>query len=777
MDFLKQPLQHESLSSRSIEILRLLAEGLSDREISERLVLTINTVKWYNRQIYGILGVSSRTQAIARAHELQVFNTPDAVQPPVKPVTLLPKHNLPADATPFIGRKYELADLIRRLETTRLLTLVGSPGTGKTRLSLRVAQSVVSSFAHGVYFVPLAPLNDPTSVANAIASALEITETQGQSLLETLKRTLRDNQTLLILDNFEHLLPAAPQISELLAAAPNLKVLATSREPLHLYGEQEYAVQPLALPDVGDDFQALVTCESTALFVQQARAVQADFELTADNAAAVAQICVRLEGLPLAIELAAARIKLLTPQALLVRLNNRLNALTSTIRDLPPRQQTLRGTIDWSYNLLNDDEKLLFARLSVFRGGWSLEAIEIICGPGLPIDPLEGIESLLHKNLLSQQEGKDGEPRFTMLEILRDYACECLESSSEAGAIRRRHAEYFLMLAENAEPEMRGKSFHHWMAQLEAEHHNLLAALEWLLAQDDAELGLRLVAALRDFWIMSNRFIEGGYWTEAALTKIETAAPVLRAKIYIAIGYIGYYASRGEARIQARQRLQDAARIAGEINEHGLRAWALILFGAYSIGQPEGYEPALKSAEQGVDLFRALDDKEGLAQGLCIVGELARTHDDDPLALVVYEECLALVLVTGEMRRESMMLGNLGFIARHQNDTDRAERLFRASMLKALEHQYDKHVIINCLIPIAGVMATHGDIHSAVRLFGAVECFLNTMGVAMQAGNQPEYDRELDYIRSLVDGATFEEAWAAGSTMTLEQAVALALGN
>lgn len=776
MDFLKQQTEYESLSSRAVEILHLLAEGLSDREISERLILTINTVKWYNRQIYSILGVSSRTQAIARAHELQVLDNTDRMQSPPKPTALLTKHNLPADATPFIGRKYELADLTHRLNTTRLLTLVGSPGTGKTRLALRVAQSLASSFADGIYFIPLAPLSDPDLVVNAIANTLEVTETQGQSLIETLKRTLRDNYTLLILDNFEHLLPAAPQVSELLAAAPNLKVLATSREPLHLYGEQQYAVQPLGLPDVVDDLQALASCESTALFIQQARAVQSDFQLTPDNAAAVAQICVRLEGLPLAIELAAARIKLLTPQALLVRLDNRLNALTGSIRDLPPRQQTLRGTIDWSYNLLTDDEKLLFARLSVFRGGRSLEAVETICGPGLPIDPLDGVESLLHKNLLHQQEGEDGEPRFVMLETLQEYACECLESSSEATEIRRRHAEYFLVLAENAEPEMRSGRFHYWMAKLEVEHHNVLAALEWLLAQDDTELGLRLVSVLRDFWIMSDRFIEGVYWTEAALSKIETAQPSLRAKIYIASGYIGYYASRGEARIQARQRLYDAAHVAGTADEQGLRAWALILFGAYSIGEAEGYELALAAAQQGVGLFRELDDKEGLAQGLCIVGELARTHSDDSLALDVYEECLALVLVTGEMRRESMMLGNLGFIARHQNDTDRAERLFKASLHKALEHRYDKHIIINCLIPIAGVMATHGDVHSAVRLFGAVDCFLKAMGLGMQAGNQQEYDRELVYLQGLVDEATFEEAWSAGRTMTLEQAIALALG-
>ena len=440
---------YETLSKRAVEILRLLDEGMSDREIAERLVMTINTVKWYNRQIYSILDVGSRTQAIARARELQLLDNDSSTQFAFQTTPLLPKHNLPADVTPFIGRKQAVADIKRLLDSTRLLTLVGPPGTGKTRLALRVGREVIASFREGVYFVSLAPLSDPAMVTSNIAGCVGVNETPGQPLIETLKQVFRQSEMLLILDNFEHLLAAAPQVSDLLAAAPGLKVLATSRQPLHLYGEQEYAVPPLELPDPQRlDQQALAGCESAALFVQQARAARSDFELTAENALDVAQICIRLEGLPLAIELAAARIKRLTPRSLLARLMSRLDTLTGGAHDLPARHKTLRQTIDWSYDLLSDEEKRLFSRLAVFRGGGSLESITAICSPGLSIDALEGVESLLNKSLLFQQEGGAGEPRFLMLETIHEYAWEQLEASGEAETMQRRSAAYFVELAE-----------------------------------------------------------------------------------------------------------------------------------------------------------------------------------------------------------------------------------------------------------------------------------------------------------------------------------------
>lgn len=439
---------NDGLSKRSTEILRLLADGMSDREIAERLVMTVNTVKWYNRQIYSILDVGSRTQAIARARELQLLDEADDAAPSPPAMGRALKHHLPIETTRFIKRQQELEEILRLLDSAHLLTLVGPPGTGKTRLALQAGLEAADSFGEEVYFVSLAPISDPALVTNSIAVAVGVNEAHGRPLIETLKLVLRESRMLLILDNFEHLLPAATQISELLAAAPHLKVLATSREPLHLYGEQEYAVPPLKLPDpLLHDPLTLAECESVALFMQQARAVRPDFALTAENVADVVDICIRLEGLPLAIELAAARVKLLTPQTLLLRLSSRLDTLTGGAQDLPARQQTLHNTIEWSYNLLNEDEKMLFARLAIFRGGLSLEALEAVCSQDLPMDVYDGLESLVNKSLIQQQELPGGEARFVMLETLHEFAWARLqEAQTLYVAVAARHSAYYLGL-------------------------------------------------------------------------------------------------------------------------------------------------------------------------------------------------------------------------------------------------------------------------------------------------------------------------------------------
>lgn len=766
--------QAEGLNDRALEILRLLADGLTDREIAERVVMTINTVKWYNRQIYSILGVSSRTQAIARAHEWQLLNETGEYEPTVKPTTHSNKHNLPAESTHFIGRKRDIATIKQLLGSTRLLTLVGPPGTGKTRLSLRVARELIDSFRDGVYFVALAPISDPDLVVNAIANAIGVNEAKGQPIIETLKRHLRNNDLLLVMDNFEHVLTAAPQISDLLEAAPRIKVLATSREPLHLYGEQEYAVQPLELPDAEHvDPQALASCESTALFRQQARAVQSDFEFTPENALDVAKICVRLEGLPLAIELAAARIKLLTPPALLSRLDSRLNTLTSSLRNLPLRQQTLRATIDWSYNLLNEDEKRLFARLSVFRGGRSLEAIEAICGHELPLDPLEGIESLLNKNLLRQQEGVNGEPRFMMLETLQEYAGERLEAYGERADMRRRHAEYFAALVEQAEPELRQAGYAYWKPQLEAEHHNLLAAMEWSFSGGDPRIGMRIVAALRDFWITSDHFIEGKYWTERALQHLDKATPTWRVKIHTAAAYVRFYSRDADERAWSKQLLEAVIDIAQDLEDKLVKAWALTLLAAYSIGQPQEYQPALAKAEAALELFRQCGNKPGMAQVLNVIGELARTSNHLDLAKSANEECLELVRETGEKRREMMVLGNLGCIVREQGDIEDAERFIRESIFLALEYTLDQYIIVTVLNPLARILAARGELEQGIRLLGAAEAILDFMGVWLAAGDLPVYERDLAFIHDLVDDETFQRCWDEGRTLSLEQALAM----
>jgi predicted ATPase/DNA-binding CsgD family transcriptional regulator len=770
----KWQIQNESLSKRAIEILRLLAEGMSDREVAERLVMTTNTVKWYNRQIYSILGVGSRTQAIARARELQLLDAEFEAAPSVDVVKEPPKHNLPIEATRFVGRKHEIEAIKSLLKTAHLLTLVGPPGTGKTRLALQIAWEVMGNFRDGVYFVSLAPLNDPTQVTNAIANAVDVKETHGRPLIETLKQMLRKSEMLLILDNFEHLLSAATQVSELLSAAPHLKVLATSREPLHLYSEQEYVVPPMELPDTEQlDLNVLAACESATLFLQRARAVRPDFELTAENAADVAKICVRLEGLPLAIELAAARIKLLTPQILLSRLGNRLATLRGGAQDLPLRQQTLYNTIEWSYNLLNEGEKMLFARLAVFRGGCSLDAIEAVCEAGLPMDVFDGVASLVDKSLLQQTESIGGEPRFVMLETIHEYAWEQLRASDETPLIQRRHAEYFVQLTERAEPELRRAGFSYWMSRLETEENNLTAALEWSLEGGAVESGLRLVAALRDFWMMSSRFIQAENWSQRALSKSENASPHLRIRALITVGMSIYYTSHD--RELQKQILQQAIDLARAVNDKLNLAWALALLGISYVGLRDEYEDALCYAEDALSIFRELDFKPGMAQTLNIIGELTRVYGDNESAQKAYEECLRLVRETGEKRREAMTLNNLGCVMMRRSDAKQAEQLFRSALVKRLEVGHDKRGAITNVLFLAGAIAVNGDLERATRLFGAAEALLEPMGVGLEPADQPEHDRNLALVRSQLDDATFQMCWNEGRLLSFEQAAAYAL--
>jgi predicted ATPase/DNA-binding CsgD family transcriptional regulator len=535
-----------------------------------------------------------------------------------------------------------------------LVTLTGTGGVGKTRLALGVAAVAVSNFADGICFVTLAPLYDPELVVSTIAQVLGVREQGSRPTLDSLKDYLRDRQLLLLLDNFEQVVSAAPAVTELLMVAPDLKVLVTSRTALHLSGEHEFVVLPLALPDLRNlpPPDRLIQYGAVRLFVERAQAAQSSFAMTSENAIAIASICQQVDGLPLAIELAAGRSKLFSPQALLLRLRNRLKLLVGGAQDLPLRQQTLRGTIAWSYELLENAEQKLFRRLAVFVGGCTLEAVDAVCKSGQDpdVDMLDSVARLVDKSLLRQETQADGESRLLMLETIREYALERLEESGETEATQRKHATFFLALAEQAEPEFNGPKQAAWVERLEQERDNLRAALEWMLeegaveqARVRREMALRLSAALEPFWRIHGHYREGRTFLERALAHSEGASASLRAKVLGATADLAFYqGDLDRAEVLARQglslgrELENIHSIANCLSQLARVAW-----------QRGKTIEAITLEEERVRLLRHIDQPGEVAHALWGLAWLVSVHGEYTRSLALFEEALVLYRQAG----------------------------------------------------------------------------------------------------------------------------------
>jgi predicted ATPase/class 3 adenylate cyclase len=529
--------------------------------------------------------------------------------------------SLPAQLSSFVGRQRELAEARKLLERSevRLLTLTGPGGTGKTRLAVQAAAELVGAFSDGVVFVELAPVTDPGLVAPAIAQALKVREAPGQTLLESLTQHISDRRLLLVLDNFEQVLAAAPVVVELLVACLHLKVLVTSRAVLHVSGEHAYPVPPLSLPDHKDatDLHDIASSEAVTLFVDRAQAVNPSFALTDANAPVVAEICWRLDGLPLAIELAAARSRLLSLQALLARLEDRLQLLKGGARDLPARQQTLRATIGWSYDLLEASEQLLFARLAVFVGGCTLKAAEAVCDPRGDLDVLTSLDALVDQNLVQPRDGIEDDRRVVLLETVREYALERLSNLSEAGAIGRRHAEYYLELVEQAESELKGPRQEAWYRQLEADFDNLRVALAWSLAHREAEVTARLAWALTDLWESHGHLSEGLRWLDEALKQRDNLSRPALAKALFGKSYLLLLVS--DHHEQADALLEESLQLFQELGDTTLTISALSMLG-WAAEQAGEVDRGLALREQAVVLARGQKDRLNLATALSNLG-------------------------------------------------------------------------------------------------------------------------------------------------------------
>ena len=687
--------------------------------------------------------------------------------------TLETPTNLPVQRSGFIGRDRDLARIKDLLRGPGLLTLTGPGGTGKTRLALRVAEELLDGYPDGVFLVELAPITDPHLVPSTIADAVGARAEGGRPVLDTLRDHVREREMLLLLDNFEQVIEGASVAAELLAVAPRMRILVTSREPLHVTGEQELAVPPLDLPDPSEPLgpQDLMRYGSVALFVQRAVAVDPGFQLNEANASAVGELCRRLDGLPLAIELAASRVKLLTPEAILGRLESRLELLTGGPVDVPARQRTLREAIGWSHDLLDDTERSLLRRLSAFAGGWTLDAAEAVANPQAELgrDLLDVLGSLVDKSLVQRAPVPSDAVRFRMLETIREFGMERLQEAGEAEATWDGHARFFLEAAREAEPHLRGLEQKRWLDELELEHDNLRSALRRAVKAGDAQLGLELIAALWRFWHIHGHLDEGRRWSEAVLALPGAAEPgAARFRGLTALGGLAYWQEDVPA---TRQAYEEALSITREIGDRSAEAEAI-----YNLAYVPAYEGNLDSAAAMFAESRAMFEEQGNSRGvadvLWVQGIVARLEGDLSTSRALAEQSLRLHRDAGDRFGATDALHTLGRTALAQGDLDTAA----SSFLEALDNDLqvgNRTGMAIVMDNLAAKASAEGQHLRALRLAGASEAIKESAG-----GHAPPPLIDLpdprETARPVLGDPAVSAAWEEGRSMTLEQAIALA---
>jgi predicted ATPase len=733
---------------------------------------------------------------------------------------LAPRINtLPSQATAFIGREREVAavkELLLR-EDVRVVTLTGPGGIGKTRLALQVASELRERFDGGICFIPLAAVSDASLIPSIIAQGCGIRETGRPVSIQSLKEYLQDSRSnlLLVFDNFEHLLTAAQLVSELITAAQKLRVMVTSRAPLHIYGEFEFPVPTLALPDLqhGTSPSILLQNSTIALFMARAVAIKPNFELTDENARAVATICTRLDGLPLAIELAAARIKLLSPSAMQSRLESSLQLLTGGAKDLPMRQRTLRAIMDRSYDLLSPAEQTLFRRLSVFVGGCTLEGVEAVCNTkqDLQIDVLDGMGSLVNNSLVRQVEQSAGEPRFALLDTVREYGLERLGASGEESGIRKAHAAYCLVLAEECAAQAADPASTEWLSLLEVEHNNCRAALDWLTRSGNAEWGLRLGAALFQFWETREHLTEGRGRLEKLLKLSRTAeTSSSRARALFAAGVL---ASEQRDHRAAHALMEESLQISRELND--TRGVGIALNALAANSRDEGEIATARSLfEESLAIWRGLDDRAMVARGLSNVASAVKSQRDFAVARALHEESRVIFEELGDSTCIAWSLNYQGDVAQEQGEISVARELYEQS-LKIFRKLGDKWGVAGCLMDLGNLARDEGDekksrLHyaesmklfqelgqkrgmarlldclacfaalqsqpeRALRLAGSAAAMRRVLGVPLSTAEQTRLEKTLDPARQSISPAKAAAAWMDGWTMATDKAIQEAL--
>lgn len=721
-----------------------------------------------------------------------------------------PPNNLPYQLTSFVGRERDVAAIRERLVATRLLTLVGTGGVGKTRLALEVASGALDQFPDGAWLVELATISEPALATQAVATLLDLPEQPDCSPLVTLSDALRSQTILLVLDTCEHLIGPCSELAErLLCTCPGLRILATSREPLGIAGETVWEVSPLSVPDPGAALPVarLAQFEAAQLFVARAEAVVHAFSVTERNASAIARICRQLDGIPLALELAATWVKTLAVDQIAARLDDRFRLLTGGSRTAAPRQQTLRGAIAWSYDLLRQDEQTLFARLAVFAGTCSLEAVEAVCAnDGIEEVDILGLLARLVDVSLVTAEQLGEQKRYRLLESLRAYGREHLVTSGAAERTYRRHAQFYLALAEAAEAKLWGPDAAIWLERLEVEHDDLRAALRWSVGRGEAEIALRLAAALSRFWQIRGHLGEGLLWLARALTWTAGIEPATQARALDAAGRLAsdqgdYERAVGfhDQALALRRELGERRGIALALNNLGVvaqfqgdhgRAIALHeeSLGIFrEMGDEQGVgltfltlgvmaqlrgeiERATAWCEEALGHFRRLDDQHGVAASLNNLGNLASAHGDHAAAAACYAESLDLFRVRGERREVAACLRNLAEEARDHGDGERATVVCHESLVLSAELG-DQWGIAAGLMLAARIAAAAGHAERATGLFGAAIAAREAAGSGTAVAPGGDHEETLAALKTKLGANRFVDAWAAGRVMTLDEAI------